>query len=238
MSDRADHIYDQQVDDQADEAIADDPNLIDPRFVEPTVVTPTVRVPADPEPLVIRQAVPDQVVATPAVTQVQPTQAQYVAPAVTTVPAATAAVPAATAAVRTSFTRSFAPDAVVAALVGLFVLLVGLLAITRGGFDGPLSTPIVSVLGFTHTTLLGLIEIVIGTCLLISGAARSRGAAMFFATVLGIAAFVGAVQTSSFRDLALESGFAWLLVIASLLVVFTALFVPRYARHSTVVHPV
>jgi len=41
----------------------------------------------------------------------------------------------------------------------------------RGGFSGPMSDPVVKVLGFTHTTTLGLIEIGFGVCLLASGAA-------------------------------------------------------------------
>ncbi|MCU1389502.1 MAG: hypothetical protein JWL72_2840, partial [Ilumatobacteraceae bacterium] len=87
----------------------------------------------------------------------------YVAPAVVApVERAVVATPVAAAPVvsvpvgtqRTSYTRRFAPDAVVAAIAGLFITLIGLLAVTRGGFDGPMDTPVVSVLGFTHTTLL------------------------------------------------------------------------------------
>jgi hypothetical protein len=155
----------------------------------------------------------------------------------TAVPMATA-VPVATApaTVRTSYSRSFAPDAIVAAIVGLIVMLIGLIAITRAGFDGPMDKPVVDVLGFSHTTILGLIEIVIGGCLLISGATRSRSGALFFGSVLGIAAFVGAVQTKSFeKSLALESSFAWLLLFAAVIVVLTALLLPRFLKRSTVV---
>lgn len=153
-------------------------------------------------------------------------------------PVVAAPVVAVPSAVRTSYTRSFAPDAIVAALIGLVIMLVGLLAITRGGFDGPMELPVVDVLGFTHTTLLGLIEVVIGGCLLISGATRSRSGALFFGSVLGIAAFVGAVQAESFdKNLALESGLAWLLLFAAVIVVLTALMLPRYLKRSTVVHP-
>ena len=160
-------------------------------------------------------------------------------PMATEVPVATAVpVMTAPAAVRTSYTRSFAPDAIVAAIVGLVVMLIGLIAITRGGFDGPMDTPVVNVLGFSHTTLLGLIEIAIGACLLISGATRSRSGALFFGSVLGIAAFVGAVQTKSFdKSLALESSFAWLLLFGAVLVVLTALLLPRYLKRSTAVRP-
>jgi hypothetical protein len=138
--------------------------------------------------------------------------------------------------VRTAYTSRWAPDAIIAALTGLVLLVVGLIAVTRGGFDGELSEPVVNVVGFAHTTTLGLIEIGIGLFLLISGATRSRGGEMFFGSVLGIAGFVGAVQTSSFeKSLALESSMASLAVIAGVVVVLSALLMPRFAKHSTTI---
>ena len=85
---------------------------------------------------------------------------------------------------RTDSSRSFAPDAVVAAIAGVALLVVGSIAMTRAGFKGPLDVPVLKVLGFTHTAILGIVEAVIGACLLIAGAARSKGATMFFGTVL------------------------------------------------------
>ena len=101
--------------------------------------------------------------------------------------------------VRTTSGSRFAPDALIAAAVGLVLGVTGLIVAIRGGFAGPMSTPVVKVLGFTHTTTLGLIEIGFGACLLISGAMCSRAGAMFFGGLLGIGGFVGAVQTSSFH---------------------------------------
>lgn len=138
--------------------------------------------------------------------------------------------------VRTASSSRFAPDAVVAALVGLVLLVVGLIAIVRGGFSGPMSEPVVKVLGFTHTTTLGLIDVGLGACLLIAGAARSRSGELFFAGVAGIAGFVGAVQTKSFKtSLALESSMAWLIVAAAVVVVLAALLLPRFAKYSTTI---
>lgn len=145
----------------------------------------------------------------------------------------TAVVPS-TQTVSTSYRARFAPDAVVTAIVGLVLLVVGLLAVTRAGTDGPMNTPIVKVLGFTHTETLGLIEIGIGAILLICGATLSRSGTLFFATILGIGGFVGAVQASSFRKtLALESSMAWLVVVAAVVVVVATLLMPRFVRRST-----
>ena len=138
--------------------------------------------------------------------------------------------------VRTTSGSQYAPDAVIAALVGLVLLVIGLIAIVRGGFAGPMSDPVVNVLGFTHTTTLGLIEIGLGLCLLVSGAARSRAGAIVFGGVLGVAGFVGAVQTKSFRTaLALESSMAWLAVVAGAVVVLAALLLPRFATRSSTI---
>ena len=167
------------------------------------------------------QPVVDRVLVDPAVAQAP--QAQVVAPA----------------GVQTSFSRRFAPDAIIAAVFGLILLLVGLLAITRGGFDGPMSEPVVQVLGFSHTTTLGLIDIAAGAFLLIAGATTSRSGAIFMSSVLGIGAFVGALQTKSFeKSLALESSFAWLVVIGSIVVLLSALLLPRYITRNRTVRPV
>jgi hypothetical protein len=188
-----------------------DPPVAEPLLAPPVVVEPVVAAPVVAEPMVV-----EQVVAEPVVAPVMATSRT----------------------VRRAYARSLAPDAIVAAAVGLVVLLFGLVAITRAGFDGPMDTPIVTVMGFTHTALFGLLEIVVGACLLISGATRSRSAALFFGSVLGITAFVGAVQSESFQEnLALESGFAWLLVFGGVTVVLAALLLPRYIQRSTVVYP-
>lgn len=137
---------------------------------------------------------------------------------------------------RTDSSRSLAPDAVVAAIAGVTFLVIGLIAVTRAGFKGPLDVPVVKVVGFTHTAILGIVEAVIGACLLIAGASRSRGVAMFFGTILAVGAFVGAVQTKSFvKALALQKNFAWLVCIVGAAVVLTALVLPRLRTRSTTV---
>ncbi len=153
-----------------------------------------------------------------------------------TVSDGTSPVPTETSTSRTSFSRRFAPDAIIAAVAGLVLLVIGLIAITRAGFEGSMRVPVVEVLGFTHTTILGLIEVALGAGLLIAGATASRGAAVFFAGVLGVGAFVGAVQTSTFKSsLALEASFAWLAVITAVVVALSALLIPRFSKQSTVV---
>jgi hypothetical protein len=132
-------------------------------------------------------------------------------------------------------TRRIAPDAVVASVVGLALMLLGLIVVVRG-FTGELVDPVVEVLGFTHTTMLGLIEVTLGACLLASGTTASRDSGIFFGMVLGIGAFIGAVQETSVRSsLALEPSLAWLAVLAAVAVVCSAVLLPRFI-HSTTSH--
>jgi asparagine N-glycosylation enzyme membrane subunit Stt3 len=169
----------------------------------------------------------DVVVQAPATTVVEvPADGQVIVPAA----------PVSGGQVRKAYASHFAPDAIIAAIAGLVILVVGLIAVVRGGFDGQMSDPVVQVVGFTHTTVLGLIEIAIGAALLISGATRSRSGAVLFGSALGIAGFVGAVQTKSFtKSLALESSMAWLAVLVAVVVVLAALMMPRFNRQSTVI---
>jgi hypothetical protein len=134
----------------------------------------------------------------------------------------------------TSYVGRFAIDSIIVAAVGLALTVVGLLAVTRAGIHGPMNSPVVKVLGFTHTESLGILETAIGVLLLICAAATSRSASIFFGLILGVGGFIGAVQTKSFtRSLALESGLAWLAVFAAVLVVAASLVVPRIVTRST-----
>jgi hypothetical protein len=131
-------------------------------------------------------------------------------------------------------TSKVAADALFAALIGIGLVTIGLIAVVRAGLSVPLREPTVSVVGFGHTALLGVLEILIGVALLSSGAARSRGGEVFAGAVLFVGGIVGAVQTKSFtRNFALESTWAGLLAFAGAVVVLAALLLPRVTRQST-----
>ncbi len=135
---------------------------------------------------------------------------------------------------RRSVTSRVALDSLIAAAVGLVVLTTGLIAISRGGFVGAMSDPVVEVLGFRHTTMLGLVETSLGAFVLLSAFTGLRSAEVLFGAALGIAGFIGAVQTPSFQEsLALESSMADLAVAAGVIVVLAALVVPRPTTDAT-----
>jgi hypothetical protein len=159
---------------------------------------------------------------------VQPVVEPVVQPVVQPVVVQQPLQPVARRRVATSWGLWHAWDSVVVGIVGVILLLFGLIAFVRAGTDGPWDQPVVHVAGFTHTAILGIVEMAFGVCLLLSAVSLSRGAATFFGALLAIGGFVGAVQTESFRhSLALESSFAWWMVIAGLVVVIVSAIVPR-----------
>jgi len=202
-------------------AVDDDgtPLVVGPEVAVPVadVVAPTV---ATPVAAVVEPAVASPVAAvTPAV------------PVVDNVVVQTAGVHQTVA---KSYGRRFAVDSVVVGLVGLVLLLIGLIALTRAGLDGSMRDPKVEVLGFTHTATLGIIEAGIGLCLLLCAATMTRGGSIFFGLLLGVGGFVGAVEIDRFKDsLALESGLAWLAVLAAIVVVLASLLVPRMITRTS-----
>ena len=129
--------------------------------------------------------------------------------------------------------RRLAPDSLVAGTVGLVFVVVGLLAAIRAGIDASLRTPVMDVLGFSHTALLGIVEFGVGVALLLAALAVSRSGAVAIGLLVGIGSFVAAVETDRFREsLAIESAFAWMGVAAAAIVVSSALLMPRAARSS------
>lgn len=136
--------------------------------------------------------------------------------------------------VRTTYMSQFAPDAIITGVIGITILLVGLIAVVRAGLGGALSEPVVQVLSYDHTAILGLIEIGAGLCLLLTASASSRSGEMLFGSLLAIAGFLGAVQSESFTEtLALESAMGWIFAAAGLVIVIAVLFLPRFGTKST-----
>ena len=56
-------------------------------------------------------------------------------------------------------TWTFAPGSSISLVVGIGAIALGLVAMVRAGIDDSFATPVVEVLGFTHTAWLGLAEV-------------------------------------------------------------------------------
>jgi hypothetical protein len=131
----------------------------------------------------------------------------------------------------------FDPASIITALFGIVLLILGLIAVTRAGFEDGVtgSENTVDVAGFTHTPLLGIIVAAAGLFMLLAGITRAREGAIFLSIVLGVAGIVAAVQEESFDEsLAIEPSYAWMIVIGSGIVLLANLLIPVLSSRSTV----
>jgi hypothetical protein len=132
---------------------------------------------------------------------------------------------------------TFAPGQLVSLIVGVGFVVIGALALVRAGLDGSLATPVVDVVGYSHTAWLGVAEIGLGLLLVLAGTgAWGRP----LSVVLGVAMAIGGVlvlaEPSQMPDeLGLEQAYGWPLVILGAIVALAALALPvwrtqRYDR--------
>jgi hypothetical protein len=126
-----------------------------------------------------------------------------------------------------------APGQIVSLVAGVGLLAMGLVAIVRAGLEGELGSPVVEVLGFSHTALLGLIEVGVGLLLVAAGSSfRGRGAS----AVLGVCVAVAGVLVMSTTEdlpteLGLEESYGTMLVILGVVVAVAALVLPAWRGH-------
>lgn len=139
--------------------------------------------------------------------------------------------PAVAARTRTVATRRFDPASALAVIVAIALGVVGAVALARAGLDGPLDDPVIEVAGFSHTALLGLIELGMAVILLAVGLSRDRGALLFTSILFGAAALVAAIEPSVGGDaLAIETPWAVVMVIAFAAIALAAAVVPAMWR--------
>jgi len=141
-------------------------------------------------------------------------------------------------------TWTFAPGQLISLVVGIGLVALGLVAMARAGIDGSFKTPVVEVLGFSHTAWLGLAEVVAGVLLILAGTgAWGRvlsvlvGAAMMISGVL-----IGAETSAMPEELGVEDDFGWMLVLLGALVALAAMVLPvwrsrRVRRNGVDVDP-
>jgi hypothetical protein len=128
---------------------------------------------------------------------------------------------------------TFAPGQLVSLAVGIFAIVVGLIAVIRAGLDGSLADPTVSVLGWDHTAWTGLIEMGAGLLLVVAGLGA---AGRPLSVLIGVAAVVaGVLVLAEFEsmpdELALERDFGWPVAVLGGIVALAALIVPVWRTH-------
>jgi hypothetical protein len=114
------------------------------------------------------------------------------------------------------------------------LIVLGLIAVARGGLSGPLTEPVVDVVGFSHTPLLGLIEAGTGLILFLCALWGTRASTLFVGVLVAIAGIVVAAAPDAFASsLATESSYGVFLIVLGGIVALTSLLIPD--RSSRVV---
>ena len=128
---------------------------------------------------------------------------------------------------------AFAPGQLISLIVGVGLVALGLVAMVRAGIDGSFGTPVVEVLGFSHTAWLGLAEVGAGVLLILAGTGPWGrplsvlvGAAMMIAGVL-----IGAETAEMPEELGVEQDYGWMLVLLGALVALAAMVLPVWRSH-------
>ncbi|MDQ3470751.1 MAG: hypothetical protein M3487_13425 [Actinomycetota bacterium] len=133
-------------------------------------------------------------------------------------------------------TRSFSFGQLLTLLAGAALVALGVFALIQTGLDTPLTGPenAEDVLGWNHTPMLGIVEIVAGALLLLF-ALRPGG--RWLVALVGAALVVGGVMILGeldyvTDDLGAEQSFAWVPIVAGAIALFASVLTPR--RHKRV----
>jgi hypothetical protein len=132
---------------------------------------------------------------------------------------------------------TFAPGQIVSLIVGVGFVITGLIALVRADLDGSLATPVVEVLGYTHTAWLGIAELGLGALLILAGTgAWGRPLSVLLGVAMVIAGVLIVAEPGQMPDeLGLEKAYGWPLLISGAVVAVAALIFPvwhsqRYVR--------
>ncbi len=115
-------------------------------------------------------------------------------------------------AVEVTVARVFTPARILGIAAGAVLIIFGLVALARGDLSGSVDEPVVKVAGWSHTPLLGLIEIGAGVLLVLSSSVMSME--MMMGAVIAVGGIVALIEPKVLSDnLSIDSGLAWLVII-------------------------
>jgi len=128
---------------------------------------------------------------------------------------------------------------VIHAIAGLFLIVIGCIAMARGGFNGNLTEQESQVLGILHSTAIGMVEVGLGLLLLIAALTPAAKAFGGFVGALLIVAGIVVVSasTSTLQDLHTERALGWIALIVGA-VSLLAVFLPEHVvtrRHRSAI---
>jgi predicted transporter len=129
----------------------------------------------------------------------------------------------------------FAPAQLVHAAIGVFLVVLGIVAMVRGDLNGDLTEPGFEVLSITHSAAVGIGELATGALLLLAAAGPSG---RFLGLVVGLflvvlGAFIVA-DDGVREDLGTETALGWLAIVLGAAAVLAALIPSRRVRRRNV----
>lgn len=135
---------------------------------------------------------------------------------------------------------TFAPGQLVSLVVGVGLIAVGVVALIRAEIGGSLATPVVEVLGYTHTAWLGLAEIAVGLLLVLAGTgAWGRAVSVLLGAASVIAGVLILAEPGQMPDeLGLEKDFGWPLILLGAIVALAAMVLPVWRSRKVDHEPI
>ncbi len=134
-----------------------------------------------------------------------------------------------------SMWRAWSPAQLIAAVVGVFYLVVGIVALARTGLSESLTEPEAQVLGFTHTPLLAIIVLVFGLLMLTAAAGPwdALGTLVGMGLVALVFGIIFLIETAGFRGaLGVEERHGWLYLVTGIVAVLAGSVAPIIWRRS------
>jgi hypothetical protein len=118
----------------------------------------------------------------------------------------------------------FSPGQIIAGILGVVVAIIGIIAVSRGGIDGTLNVPVVSVAGTDQSAMLGLAEFAAGLLLVLGALSyAARWLIAFVGVVMVIGGVVlGAASAEILHDVGTSQGTGWAIMVGGIIAVVAA----------------
>jgi hypothetical protein len=127
--------------------------------------------------------------------------------------------------------RHFSPGQIISGLLGVLLVVMGVIAVTRCGIDGSLNTPTTQIFGLIHSSWVGIVEIVAGLLLVIGAADESFRAV---SGVVGVLLFLAGVVVAAaslklLLNIGTEHATGWFALIVGAIAIASSLL-PTFSR--------
>ena len=118
----------------------------------------------------------------------------------------------------------FSPGQILAGILGVVVAVIGIIAVSRGGIDGSLNVPVVSVAGTDQSAMLGLCEFAAGLLLVLGALSyAARWLIAFIGVVMVIGGVVlGAANSTILQDVGTSQGTGWAIMVGGIIAMVAA----------------